>query len=104
MSEGACYQHWSGRDMAVLSLLRVEAIRDRGFPIEEFHDFAFSIDPPFLDALRIATSFENLFKAELLAFGYVVHEVDARAAGGRFKSLANQQMQRPIRISELRAA
>ena len=119
ISEGACYQNHGARDMALVSVLRVayklfteasviqnlnrlQAIRLAGFPIEDLHALAITFDPPFLDAFKIATSFENLFKAELIAFGYVVHKIDKRAKGGAFRALGELQATRPIRLSELR--
>ncbi len=63
---------------------------------------AVALDPPFLDAFRIATSFENLFKAELLHFGYVVHKIDKHANNHRFRTLGIQQELRPIRITEIK--
>lgn len=120
MSEGACYVNHDARNMAMISLMRtahrllsqssvivrlteLETLCANGFPLEEFHRFAASMDPPFLDAFRIATAFENLFKAELLGFGYVVHKFDVKA-GPLFKQLANQQKTRPIKVTELKAA
>ncbi|MEO5657778.1 MAG: hypothetical protein ABIO65_10430 [Nitrospiria bacterium] len=119
LSEGACYQNRDARDIALVRVLRVahklfaeasviqnldrlQAIRAAGFPIEDIHALAMTFDPPFLDAFKIATSFENLFKAELIAFGHVVHKIDKRARGGTFRTLAEQQTTRPIRLSELR--
>lgn len=119
MSEGACYQCRDARDMALVSLLRTAhqlfssasiirelprlvQLRDQRFPIEEVHPFFQSLDPPFLDAFRIATSFENLFKAELLDYGYVVHKIDQRTNAKKFETLGKQQILRPIRVSEIR--
>lgn len=118
MSEGACYQHHSARDMAAISILRVahkmfsqatviqhldeveDVVVNRGFDIGEFHNLVTTFDPPFLDAFRIATSFENLFKAELLLYGYVVHKI---SRGSRYSSLSSQQKNRPIKLSEIRS-
>lgn len=119
MSEGACYQNRDARDMALISMLRTAhtlisqssviknldrfvAIRDAGFPIQEVHSLFLTLDPPFLDAFRIATCFENLFKAELLAFGYVVHKFDRKAQGGQFKALALTQDTTPVCLTKLR--
>lgn len=121
MSQGACYSHRYARDMALVSLLRaahrlfsgasiiqnldrLSALRNRGFPIEEVHTLYVQLDSPFLDAFRIATSFENLFKAELLAFGYVVHKVDGRTHDRKFEDLAKAQLVGPIRVTQVKRA
>ena len=121
MSEGACYQSNDARDIGLVSLLRVAhrlfssasviqalprlvELRTREFPIAEFHELFLTLDPPFLDAFKIATSFENLFKAELLDFGYVVHKIDKRANARQFEALGSQQALRPIHVTEIRAA
>ena len=118
MSEGACYQHHSARDMAAINILRMahklfsqatviqhldeieDVVVNRGFDIVEFHRLVAKFDPPFLDAFRIATSFENLFKAELLLYGYVVHKI---SRANRYSSLNSQQKIRPIKLSEIRS-
>lgn len=118
MSEGACYRHHSGRDMAAISILRVahklfsqatiiqhlnnveDVVINRGFDIREFHNLVKTFDPPFLDAFRIATSFENFFKAELILFGYVIHKINRNS---RYSSLRSQQQYRPIKVSEIRS-
>ncbi len=117
ISEGACYQRHDVRDMAAISLLRVahkmfsdativknldkleDCIIHRGFDIGEFHSLLKDFDPPFLDAFRIATCFENMFKAELLCCGYVVHKINNR----KHPQLHGIQLQRPIKLSEIKA-
>jgi hypothetical protein len=94
MSEGACYRDSGGRGMAILSLLKyahrmfseasvirklddLERIFKSSVPdIHDLYPVFVELDPAFLDAFRIATCFENMFKAQLLKFGYVVHEID----------------------------
>ena len=121
MSYGACYASRDARDMALISLLRVAhnlissasiiqnlgrliVLRDRQFPPEDVLALFTELDPPFLDAFKIATSFENLFKAELLAFGYVVHKIDKRANGGQFQALANAQEDGPVALTNVKLA
>jgi hypothetical protein len=116
MSEGACYRDSGGRGMAILSLLKyahrmfseasvirklddLERIFKSSVPdIHDLYPVFVELDPAFLDAFRIATCFENMFKAQLLKFGYVVHEID----GGKQKALRRNQIDRPIRVSEIR--
>ena len=116
MSEGGCYRHRSARDMAIFSLLKhahkmfaeasviqkldsLEALYKNPVPdIRDLHKIFIELDPAFLDAFRIATCFENMFKAQLLKCGYVVHEIHS----GTHKDLWNEQKVRPIRISEIR--
>lgn len=121
LSQGACYANADARDMALVSILRVAhklfasasiiqsldqlcALRERHFPLEEVHSLFASLDPPYLDAFKLATSFENLFKAELLSFGYVVHKVDKRVNGRQYEVLARTQSVGPVRIRDIRAA
>jgi hypothetical protein len=67
-------------------------------------DLFVSLEPAVLDAVRIATCFENLFKVRLLLRGYVIHQIDKEARSRSFKSLADEQRKRPIKISEIRCA
>lgn len=117
MSEGGCYQHHSFRDMAVYSMLTVayrlfsqatvikklpelEELYVQNAPsVQDLHELIMQLDPPFMDAFRIATCFENMFKAQLLSFGYVVHIIDNK----KQLHLHNQQKIRPIKVSEIRS-
>jgi hypothetical protein len=63
-----------------------------------------SLDPPILDAVRIATCFENLLKTRLLLRGYVIHQIDKRASNQTYRPLADEQRKRPIKISEVKHA
>jgi hypothetical protein len=116
MSEGACYQSKSARDMAIISLLKhahrmfreasviqnldklEHLYRNHEPKIEEFVPIFAELDPAFVDAFRISTCFENLFKAQLLKFGYVVHEID----GSKLKHLRQEQLKRPIGVPDVR--
>lgn len=61
--------------------------------------FLWSLDPAVLDAFRITTCFENLFKARLLLAGYVIHRVSRQAA---YCSIERRQRSQPIRIGEIK--
>lgn len=56
------------------------------------------LDPPVVDAVRIACCFENLFKARLLLSGYIVHEVDRKTA----PDLGKEQAKRPVLIRSVK--
>ena len=62
------------------------------------HRLLSSLDVPVVDAFRITTCFENLFKARLLLKGWLIHQVSPVTQ----KALANQQRTHPIRISHLK--
>ena len=64
------------------------------------HRFLSSLDPAVLDAFRITTCFENLFKARLLLDGYVIHCVNRKT----HSSLANRQLKKPVRILDIKKA
>ena len=79
--EGACYTDVSWRRLTVLNMLgasyrifkptsvirrldalaAIDLLKPRQF--RRFSRLIWSLDPPVLDAVRIATCFENLFKA-----------------------------------------
>jgi hypothetical protein len=61
-----------------------------------------SLDPPILDAVRIATFFENLFKVCLLLRGYVIHRIEKETVNPSYQCLAKAQQKRPITISEIK--
>jgi hypothetical protein len=68
------------------------------------HELLVSLEPPVLDAVRIATCFENLFKARLLLRDYVIHEIDKEARSSSYANLRAEQWKRPITISEIKCA
>jgi hypothetical protein len=62
------------------------------------------LEPPILDAVRIVTCFENLFKARLLLRDYGIHRIDKQALDLPYKYLAAEQRKRPIKILEVKRA
>ena len=64
------------------------------------HRFFSSLDVPVVDAFRITTSFENLFKARLLLRGWVIHEIVRNV----HPTLAKEQRQKPVKVSALKSA
>jgi len=127
LAEGACYRDLRTRKWVAIcileqcyricegaSLLRrlddLAAIDFNNFTNRDnearfrLHDLIISLDPPVLDAVRIATCFENLFKARLLLRGYIIHQIDKKALSSSYKYLADEQQARPIKISEIKHA
>ena len=64
------------------------------------HRFFSTLDPAVVDAFRITSCFENLFKARLILRGYLIHQIDKGVQPGLWK----QQRERPIRVSTLKRA
>jgi hypothetical protein len=65
-------------------------------------DLTTAFDPAVLDAVRIATCFENLYKARLLHKGFVVHRINEKVPG--CAHLAQAQCKRPIHVLEIKRA
>jgi hypothetical protein len=70
--------------------------------LRKYFDFGF------MNALRIVTSFENIFKVELINYGYVVHLIDCRNINNqrlkcKCKKLKEEQKIRPVKVSEIKA-
>lgn len=82
------------------ALAAIETLKPEQFVA--FHRVVHSLDVPVVDAFRITTCFENLFKARLLLKGFVIHRIDPHFAPTL--ALAKQQKKRPIRISDLKQA
>jgi hypothetical protein len=124
LGEGACYSNVLNRRTVVLTLLcvshrlfegatvirRLDAVAPYIFALrtglEEkdrraLHEIVLSFDPPVLDAVRIATCFENLYKARLLLAGFVIHRIESSP---RWKRLAQTQLERPVRVVEIKRA
>lgn len=62
------------------------------------HRLLSSLDPAVLDAFRITTAFENLFKVKLILGGYVIH----RISRDTHTALEKRQRTAPIRVSEVK--
>jgi hypothetical protein len=86
---------------------RLRAIKSidftRRLSLPRVHKLMTSLDPIAIDAVRIATAFENVFKARLLLHGFVVHRIDRRG-GTTAKMLAKIQHTRPLRIRDVKRA
>lgn len=115
-AEGVCYTTVRWRRMTALRVLaaggrlfgQASIIRnlDRLATIDlgksrnqlKFSRLIWKLDPSVVDAVRIVCCFENLFKARLLLSGFVVHEVDRKAAA----DLRIEQAKRPLLIRSLK--
>lgn len=86
----------------ISNLERLIGIREQKYSQVDTFGILLTLDPAYLDAFRIATCFENLLKAELLDFGYVVHMIDPKAHGCRFRQLAELQKKAPVRATCIR--
>jgi len=121
LSQGSCYTTASWRFHIVLAMLRrcrgllrdttlvveLEPLRRLVAPpiaMEDFWEINERLDDRIVDCIRICTCFENVFKAELLRKGYVIHEVHTKGAPASYRPLASAQRKRPVRIAELRRA
>ena len=62
------------------------------------------IETPLIDDVKISISFENYLKSELLLRGFVIHIIDRKALGEKFKTYANKQGKHPITISAIKKA
>jgi hypothetical protein len=121
-AEGACYTDLPTRKWVVMAILsscyricegtsllrRLDELAALDFSHMNHSGRAsallWSLDPPVLDAVRIATCFENLFKARLLLRGYVIHRIDKQALSLPYTYLAAEQRKRPIKILEIKRA
>jgi hypothetical protein len=82
-------------------LNRLEEIFNRSKPRESLRDskFMWSLDPSVVDAFRITTCFENLFKARLILGGWLIHEIRR----DKELDLWKRQRSEPIRVSAVKS-
>lgn len=62
------------------------------------------IKTPLIDDIQISISFENYLKSKLLLSGFVIHIIDSKALGEKFREYEKKQRKRPITISDIKKA
>lgn len=84
----------------IKGLKRLEEIFNRSSPRHSARDnkFMWSFDPSVVDAFRITTCFENLFKARLILDGWLIHEISRDKQFDLWK----RQRSAPIRVSTVK--
>jgi hypothetical protein len=80
---------------------RIAAIIQGASPLREIGQVVEEADDRILDTFRICTAFENLFKAELLRDGVLVHCIDPSEDPSSFGALCRRQGREPVYTSEL---
>lgn len=124
--EGACYRNEKNRKRVAWELLRAsyktfyssKLIRKLDELIKVYSAFKPNntksvsrlfkvldqIETPLTDDVKISISFENYLKSELLLRGFVIHIIDRKALGKKFKTYAKKQGKHPITISAIKKA
>ena len=120
LNEAACYSNPATRKGVALNILyssyrifksasriqkinSLSALKPGKESIETVHKTLSALDSAVIDSTKIILCFENFFKAELLSYGYIVHIIDSRADGKKYKHLLKEQKEKPIKLGAIRA-